>query len=82
MPKIDQSKKLFQSGNHFRQNKKTHPYLSVVYEFEGGIHLVQQKFIKALDSFKMALKFNSENVEALRLKRAIEKKFNLGNKTD
>lgn len=62
--------------------KKTHPYLSVVYEFEGGIHLVQQKFIKALDSFKMALKFNSENVEALRLKRAIEKKFNLGNKTD
>ncbi|MBL6990185.1 MAG: hypothetical protein ISR65_10425 [Bacteriovoracaceae bacterium] len=57
--------------------KKKHPYLSIIYEFEGGIHVVNKEFIKALDLFKVAIKYNSNNVEALRLKRAIEKKLNL-----
>ncbi len=61
--------------------KNDFPYISVIYEFEGGIHLVEQQYSQALESFKTAIKFNPSNVEALRLKRAVEKQFNLaGNK--
>lgn len=57
--------------------KTTHPYLSVIYEFEGGLYLVKKDFVKALDAFKIAIKYNANNVEALRLKRAVEKELKL-----
>ena len=57
--------------------KKEFPYLSVVYEMEGGILLIQKKFDRALDSFTTAVKHNPKNLEALRMKKELEKKLKI-----
>ena len=62
--------------------KITFPFLSVIYEFEGGIYILEKKFPQALNSFKTAIKYNSGNIEALRLKRAIEKEYELTTSTN
>ncbi len=75
--KLIKKKELVKAREILTKIKIQFPFLSVVYEFEGGVDLMEQKYSQALDSFKMAIKYNEANVEALRLKRAVEKQFNL-----
>ncbi|HLE10583.1 MAG: hypothetical protein A2504_09010 [Bdellovibrionales bacterium RIFOXYD12_FULL_39_22] len=75
--KLIRKKELVRAREILNKIKVQFPYLSVIYEFEGGVDLIEQRYTQALDNFKMAIKYNSGNVEALRLKRAVEKQFNL-----
>jgi len=57
--------------------KSEFPYLSVVFELEGGIYLIQKKFDRALASFATAARHDPKNMEALRMKKELEKKLNI-----
>jgi tetratricopeptide (TPR) repeat protein len=58
--------------------KRQAPQVSAVYELEGGIFYLQQRFQDALDSYRLAVKYNPRNAEALRMKNLIEDSFGLG----
>ena len=57
--------------------KKQAPQVSAIYELEGGIYYLQQRFQDALDSYRTAVKYNPRNAEALRMKNLIEDSFGL-----
>jgi tetratricopeptide (TPR) repeat protein len=49
------------------------PNLAAVYEMEGGIHYLQKKFPEALDSYRLAIKFNPMNMDSVRMVALLEK---------
>jgi tetratricopeptide (TPR) repeat protein len=57
--------------------KKKAPQVSAIYELEGGIYYLQQKYQDALDSYRLAVKYNPRNAEALRMKNSIEDSFGI-----
>ncbi|MEQ1875611.1 MAG: hypothetical protein ABL958_03130 [Bdellovibrionia bacterium] len=55
--------------------KRLAPQVSAIYELEGGIYYLTQRFQDALDSYRMAVRYNPRNAEALRMKNLIEDSF-------
>jgi tetratricopeptide (TPR) repeat protein len=48
------------------------PYISIIYELRGGVYFIQKNYTGALEAFSLALKYNPKNVEARRLKNALQ----------
>ena len=48
------------------------PDLSAIYEIEGGIYFLQKKYTDALDSYRLALKYNSKGIDALKMQIVLE----------
>lgn len=58
-----------------RELKKQIPMVASVHELEGGIFLLKRKYREALDAFRLALKYNPENVEAAKVIRNLERTY-------
>ena len=54
-----------------KQLKIEFPNLSIIYEMEGGLHLIQKDYDKAIISFNNALKHAPKNAEAQRMKKVL-----------
>jgi hypothetical protein len=44
---------------------------------EGGIYYLQRKYPDALDAYRLAVRYNPRNAEAIRMRDMLEKKFGL-----
>jgi tetratricopeptide (TPR) repeat protein len=64
--------------NKLTEIKRNAPQVSAIYELEGGIYYLQQRYQDALDSYRLAVKYNPRNGEALRMKNLIEDSFGVG----
>ena len=53
------------------------PQISTIYEMEGGIYYLQRKYQDALDAYRLAVRYNPKNVEALRMRGLLEKTFGI-----
>lgn len=57
--------------------KKQLPQISIIYEMEGGIYYLQRRYQDALDVYRLAIRYNPKNVEALRMRDLLEKTFGI-----
>lgn len=57
--------------------EKQTPQVSIIYELQGGIFYLQQKYQDALDAYRLAVRYYPKNVEALRMRNLLEGKFGI-----
>jgi tetratricopeptide (TPR) repeat protein len=78
---IDQlfeSQRLARAGRYpdalarLKEVQKVFPELAASYEIEGGIYFLMKQFKSALDAYRQALRFNSANPDALRMRNLLE----------
>ena len=55
--------------------KETVPQVAAVYELEGGIFFLQQRYPAAYDSYSAAVRYNPKNLENIRMKELCKKKM-------
>lgn len=60
-----------------KELQKQAPQISTVYELQGGIFYLQNKYQDALDSYRLAVRYNPQNIEALRMRKMLEQKFGI-----
>ncbi len=60
-----------------KQLEKEAPQISITYEMQGGIYYLLKKYPDALDAYRLSVRYNPRNAEALRMRDMLEKKFNI-----
>jgi hypothetical protein len=60
-----------------KQLEKEAPQISITYEMQGGIYYLLKKYPDALDAYRLAVRYNPRNAEALRMRDMLEKKFGI-----
>jgi hypothetical protein len=55
--------------------KDTVPQVSAVYELQGGVFFLLQKYSAAFDSYSAAVRYNPKNLENIRMKEMCQKKM-------
>jgi tetratricopeptide (TPR) repeat protein len=60
-----------------KQLEKEAPQISITYELQGGIYYLQKKYPDSLDAYRLAVRYNPRNAEALRMRDMLEKKFGI-----
>lgn len=58
-----------------RKIKNKVPQVSAVYELEGGIYFLKKNYKKALESYRLAARYNPKNPEVIRMRDLLEKKW-------
>jgi tetratricopeptide (TPR) repeat protein len=54
-----------------RQVQKEAPQLAIAYELEGGVLFIQKKYKEALDAYGVTLRYNPQDVDALRMRKSL-----------
>lgn len=57
--------------------EKEAPQISITYELQGGVYYLQRKYSDSLDAYRLAIRYNPRNAEALRMRDMLEKKFGI-----
>jgi hypothetical protein len=65
-----------------REIKKETPMVSAIHEMEGGVLILKRAYRSALDAYRLAVKFNPENMEATKMIRYLEKTYNFPRQLD
>ncbi len=65
-----------------RELKKETPMVATLYEMEGGIYLMQREYKSALDSYRVALKYDNERTEAFKMVKYLEQTFGFAKEVD
>ncbi len=60
-----------------KQLEKEAPQISITYEMQGGIYYLQKKYPDSLDAYRLSIRYNPRNAEALRMRDMLEKKFGI-----
>lgn len=60
-----------------KQLEKEAPQISITYEMQGGIYYLQKKYPDALDAYRLSIRYNPRNAEALRMRDMLENKFGI-----
>lgn len=60
-----------------KELEKAAPQVSTIYELQGGIYYLQQKYRDALDAYRLAVRYYPKNVEALRMRNMLENKYRI-----
>ncbi len=75
--------------NHFDQAlkilsrlKQSTPMVSTVHEMEGGVLLMSHKYRDALEAYRLAVKYDPERVEAVKMVRYLENTYGFTKETD
>jgi tetratricopeptide (TPR) repeat protein len=63
-----------------RELEREAPYLSAIYELQGGILYMQKKYSDALDAYGTAVKLNPKNTETIRMRNMIAGMLNSGDR--
>lgn len=58
---------------NLKKLKESFPTMSAVYEMEGGIYYLRHKLPEALDDYRMASRFSSNNADSLKMIALLEK---------
>jgi tetratricopeptide (TPR) repeat protein len=55
--------------------KKMVPQVAAVYELEGGVYFLQRQYKRALDSYRLAARYNPRNPENIRMRDLLEERL-------
>lgn len=65
-----------------RKLREQTPYVATIHELEGGIYLLQGQHRDALDSFRLAMKYNPENPDTVKMVRHLERTLGVPREVD
>lgn len=75
--RLVQVKRYDEALSRLKEVEKQAPQISTIYELQGGIYYLQRKFPDALDAYRLAVRYNPRNAEALRMRDMLEKTFGI-----
>lgn len=70
--KLIRDKRFDDAAKNLKRVEGIAPHLSVVYELEGALYYIQKKYGEALQAYKLAVRYNPENIEANKMRRYLE----------
>ncbi|MCB9084413.1 MAG: hypothetical protein H6624_08710 [Bdellovibrionaceae bacterium] len=80
--RLVEAKRYDEAMRIIRKLRDVTPYVATIHELEGGIYLLKGKHRDALDSFRLAMKYNPENPDTVKMVRHLERTLGVPREVD